>query len=186
MKNVSDRKEGAILFAMYSYLRVMHSPITCSSRNGSTCFPKVTLSELITESFSLPSQHSHLSLQHPLLLQAPKFQSTLTDLHWRPPGLTCNLPPAVCRNAEWGSIIGLQILSPGLQAHSLAASTYCHFILGHWGQLIQLFNLWHHVPTGCSHSNQILSPLPGKNLKKPQTPALPIKNLSEGRQQGYV
>lgn len=165
---------------------VMHSPITCSSRNGSTCFPKVSLSELITESFSLPSQHSHLSLQHPLLLKAPKCQSTLTDIHWRPPGLTCHLPAVVCRNAEWGSRIGLQILSPGLQAHSLAASTYCHFILGHWGQLIQLFNLRHHVLTGCSHSNQILSPLPGKNLKKNLRHQLYLLKMSEGRQQGYV
>lgn len=117
MEYISDRKEEANLFAICSYFKVIHSPITCSFRNGSSCFPLAAQSELMSL-FPFPPQHSHQSLQHSLLLQASKCQSTLTDLHWRAPGLTCKLLAADCRKTERGFSRGLQILLSGFQAHS--------------------------------------------------------------------
>lgn len=145
---------------------MIHCTVISSSRNRNTFFCKATLSD--NSFIPSPPQHS-LSL-----LQGLKCNSALPHHPCRPPGFRFNFPDALLRKRLWGLAIHLQILSFGLQAHSLAAVIYSHFIPVHWGQPSQLFSLQHHVLT-----NEILY-FPEKS-KKTQRLALPVKNLSEGR-----
>lgn len=80
MEYINDKKEEEILSAMYSYFKVIHHYIICSSRNGCTCFPKASLSGLISVFIpTLLSTHIRVSAASSPAL-SPKVQIS-TESH---------------------------------------------------------------------------------------------------------
>lgn len=157
-------KKLMIMLATYSYFKVIQVLSFAAPERKVFSFPKLLYQT--TEFHSFPF-------------------SALTELASRRKVLKCpgrspqDLHATFFSRTGWGSTTHLQIFLSGLQAHSLAAVIYCHFISVPWGQQRHLFSLQHHVLT-----NKILSSFPEK-FKKPQTPALPVKDLPEGRKKQY-